>query len=88
MTSVKVPAMSTIDYAFFLSPDLTLQKRERAETHLHQTFSPSSHCLLQKVDFSTHLLWFCTRSGFTGDHVHPCPLSLSFLLIAALVTGA
>lgn len=32
MTNVEVPVMSTIDYAFLFSPDLTLQKREQRHT--------------------------------------------------------
>lgn len=104
MTNVKVPVMSTIDYAFLLSPDLTLQTllQERDQRHTCTKPSPplSVFCsLIPGGGFCAHLL----HPGFTDNHIrshtfscplifapcslsHPCPPSLSFLLIIALIT--
>lgn len=74
MTNVKVPVMSTIDFAFLLSPDLTLQKREQRHTCTKPSLSPplsvfslsfpASVLSFQKVDFCTHLLMT------TYTHIH------------------
>lgn len=60
MTNVEVPVMSTIDYAFLFSPDLTLQKREQRHTctkpsppplSIFSLSLPASVPSFQKVDF-------------------------------------
>lgn len=67
MTNVKVPVMSTIDFAFLLSPDLTLQKREQRHTCTKPSLSPplsvfslcfpASVLSFQKVDFVPIRWW-------------------------------
>lgn len=61
MTNVEVLVMSTIDYAFLFSPDLTLQKREQRHTctkpspppplSIFSLSFPASVPSFQKVDF-------------------------------------
>jgi len=47
MTNVEVPVMSTIDYAFLFSPDLTLQKREQRHTCTKPSPPLCIFCLFQ-----------------------------------------
>lgn len=110
MTNVKVPVMSTIDYAFLLSPDLTLQTPLQERDQRHTCTKPSPPLSIFSLSFPASVPSFyevdfvpiCCASAspmITCAHLHllvfapcslshPCPPSLSSLLIVALITGA
>lgn len=86
MTNVKVPVMSTIDYAFLLSPDLTLQKREQRHTCTKPSLPPplsffslsfpASVPSFQKVDF-VPICWWPRTLTYISWLLMCAPCSLS-----------
>lgn len=58
MTNVKVPVMSTIDYAFLLSPDLTLQTPLQERDQRHTCTKPSPPLSIFSLSFPASFLSF------------------------------